>query len=310
MQDCKDVICMGMALVDSIIQGFDPEPVSASGYRAKSGVLSVGGEAVNEAVACARLGLKTGIVCALGEDPAGELILSSLQKGGVDTSGILRDPSRQTPISTIFVKGDGTRKSITNLAHCELSLSREHLLSFTDARAWLLGSLFRAPFADEPLLFDVLSVASKSGVMIFADTKIPNFKMLTLENLKRVLPLIDYITPNEDEAKYFTGKTDPSEMADVFLSYGVKNVIIKIGSKGCYFKNAEKEITLSAFEVEAVDPTGAGDCFLSGFVSEILRGKNLEEALRFANICGAVCTTKPGATTALQSREQVQLLVE
>ena len=55
-----DLICIGMALVDSIIRGFDPVPVSASGYLAESGSLNVGGEAVNAAVAAAKLGLKTG----------------------------------------------------------------------------------------------------------------------------------------------------------------------------------------------------------------------------------------------------------
>ena len=54
-----DVICTGMALVDSIIRGFDPNPISASGYIAASGSLNVGGEAVNEAIAAAKLGLKT-----------------------------------------------------------------------------------------------------------------------------------------------------------------------------------------------------------------------------------------------------------
>ncbi|MBP5263441.1 MAG: carbohydrate kinase family protein, partial [Lachnospiraceae bacterium] len=81
-----DLICMGMALVDSIIKGFDPEPISASGYRAASSTLSVGGEAVNEAMAAAKLGTKTGILCALGEDAAGDMVLSALSRCGVDTS--------------------------------------------------------------------------------------------------------------------------------------------------------------------------------------------------------------------------------
>ena len=72
-----DVICVGMALVDSIIKGFNPEPVSASGYVAESGSLNAGGEAVNEAIAAAKLGLKTGILCALGKDPAGEIVLNA-----------------------------------------------------------------------------------------------------------------------------------------------------------------------------------------------------------------------------------------
>ena len=58
-----DVICVGVALVDSIIRGFQPEPISASGYRAASGLLSVGGEAVNQAMAAVTLGLKVGVLC-------------------------------------------------------------------------------------------------------------------------------------------------------------------------------------------------------------------------------------------------------
>ena len=79
-KDC-DLICAGMALVDSIIKGFDPKPVSASGYRAASGSLNVGGEAVNEAMAAVKLGLKTAILCGLGEDGAGvHLLLCGRQR--------------------------------------------------------------------------------------------------------------------------------------------------------------------------------------------------------------------------------------
>ena len=78
MKQDNELICIGMALVDSIIQGFDPKPVSASGYLAESCSLNPGGEAVNEAVAAAKLGLKTGILCALGNDAAGEIVLNEL----------------------------------------------------------------------------------------------------------------------------------------------------------------------------------------------------------------------------------------
>ena len=140
---------------------------------------------------------------------------------------------------------------------------------------------------------------------MFADTKLPNFRFLKLADLRDSLPQIDYITPNEDEARYYSGKEEPEEMADVFLAYGVKNVIIKLGGKGCLFKNARGSIRLPACDIRAVDATGAGDNFVAGFVSEILRGASNEDALRFANACGAICTTAVGAGTALQNREQV-----
>lgn len=305
MERDLDLICIGTALVDSIIRGFDPEPVSASGYRAESGSLNVGGEAVNEAVAAAKLGVKTGILCSLGEDTAGDMVADSLLRSGVDGSRIIRSKEHSTPVTTMFVKEDGTRKSITNSAHRYNFHPEIHSSLFTDARALILGSLFRAPFDDPEIIRSVLRSAKAAGQIVFADTKLPNFRFLTLDDLQDSLPLIDYITPNEDEARFYSEREQPEEMANVFLSLGVKNVIIKLGGRGCLFKNAEESFLLPAFRIRAVDATGAGDNFVAGFASEILRGASHADALRFANACGAICTTAVGACTALQNREQV-----
>ena len=126
-----------------------------------------------------------------------------------------------------------------------------------------------------------------------------------MEDLRESLPLIDYIAPNEDEAAFITNMKTPERMADELLRYGVKNVIIKLGRRGCLLKNNEKLIELPGYRIDAIDATGAGDNFLAGFVSEILRGNTDEDALRFANACGAICTTAIGAATALKNREQV-----
>lgn len=300
-----DLICIGTALVDSIIRGFDPEPVSASGYRAASGSLNVGGEAVNEAMAAAKLGMKTGILCSLGRDAAGDMVASALAACGADTGLILRSDEHPTPVTTMFVSEDGTRKSITNSAHRYNFHPERHMERFTDARALILGSLFRAPFDDPEIIHAVLSAAKAADQLVFADTKLPNFRFLTLHDLRDSLPLIDCITPNEDEARYYTGKDEPAEMAQVFLDLGVKNVIIKLGGRGCLFQNAEESIRLPACGIRAVDATGAGDNFVAGFAAETLRGATHAEALRFANACGAICTTAVGASTALRDREQV-----
>ena len=300
-----DVICAGMALVDSIIKGFDPNPVSASGYRAVSGSLNAGGEAVNESVAAAKLGLRAGILCSLGEDAAGDLVAGELKRSGVDCSRILRSIDRPTPVTTMFVNEDGTRKSITNGAHRHNFRPDRYPERFTGAKALILGSLFRAPFDNPEIIFSVLSAAKASGQTVIADTKLPNFRFLTLEDIKDSLPLIDYITPNEDEARYFSGKEEPEEMADAFLSHGVRSVIVKLGATGCLLKSAKVSIRLPACRISAVDATGAGDNFVAGFASEILRGASDADALRFANACGAICTTAVGAGTALKSREQV-----
>ena len=300
-----DIICIGVAIVDSIIKGFDPEPISITGYRAESGSLNAGGDAVNEAMACAGLGLKTGILCFLGEDLAGGLMEQQLARQGVDTSLIIRTGDHPTPVTTIFLQEDGNRKSIVNTAHRYNFHPEQHADLLAGTRAVILGSLFRAPFDDPEIIAEVLQSAKSHGVKVVADTKIPNYRKMTLTDIRECLPLVDCITPNEDEARYYTGKTDPAEMAEVFSSCGVGQVIIKLGPKGCYYRSDSDAFYMPAFKVDAVDATGAGDCFMAGLVSETLRGSTPAEALRFASACGAVCTTMVGATAALKSREQI-----
>ena len=300
-----DILCIGTALVDSIIRGFDPTPVSASGYRAVSGSLNVGGEAVNESMAAAKLGMHVGILCSLGTDSAGELIVDELKRSGVDTSPVVRSAEQSTPVTTMFVRDDGSRQSITNSAHRYNFHPERYTDLFPQAHAVILGSLFRSPFDDPDIIHSVLRSAKAAGCITVADTKLPNFRVLGLDDLRDALPLIDCITPNEDEARYYTGKTDPDDMAEVFLSCGIRSVIIKLGGKGCLFRNASLRVSLPAHRIRAVDATGAGDNFVAGFTSELLRGSSPEEALRFANACGAVCTTAVGAATALRSREQI-----
>ena len=300
-----DILCIGMALVDSIIKGFDPHPVSDAGYRADSGSLNVGGEAVNESMAAAKLGMKTAILCSIGNDGAGQMVEDALIRCGVDTDCVLRSEEHPTPVTTMIVNDDGSRKSITNRSHTWNFHPENHTSVFQETRAIILGSLFRAPFDDPEIIHAVLRAANASKIPVFADTKLPNYRFLSLDDIADSLPLIDFITPNEDEARYYTGKSGPEEMADVFIARGVKNVIIKLGGKGCLYKGEHGTISLPAWKIRAVDATGAGDNFIAGLVSEILRGKGIEYALRFANACGAICSTAVGAGTALRNREQV-----
>ncbi|MCR4691131.1 MAG: carbohydrate kinase family protein [Lachnospiraceae bacterium] len=305
-----DLVCIGTALLDSIIKGFDPKPVSASGYRAGSGSLNVGGEAVNEAATAAKMGLKTEILCSLGTDPAGDLVVNTLKDFGVDVSRVIRSCEHPTPITTMFVNKDGSRQSITNEAHKYNFHPEQYEDRFLNAKTMILGSLFRAPFNDPEVVRQVLQKASSAGMMIFADTKLPNFRQITLEEIGDSLGFVDYITPNEDEAKFYTKQEDPEAMADVFLGCGVKNVIIKLGSKGCFFKNARETIRYPAFAIDAVDATGAGDSFVAGFAAMKLEGCDDRKALAFANACGAVCSTAVGATTAIRDKEQILKFLE
>ena len=310
MNDKPDIVFIGMAIMDVIIKGFDPEPVSVTGYRAESAALNYGGEAVNGSIASSKLGMKPSILCHLGRDIAGDIIVGELEKKGVDTSKIVRSDDHATPVTTIFGSEDGNRKSITNSAHRYNFHPEQYLNVLEGAKALVLGSLFRAPFDDPKVVREIAEFARSQDMLLFADTKLPNFAKVCLDDFADSLPLIDYITPNEDEARFCTGEDEPDKMADVFLEKGARAVIIKLGGKGCYFKSREKVIYLPAYEIPVKDATGAGDNFLAGLSSELIRGSSIEDALKFAGACGAICTTAVGSGTALKSREQVLDLVK
>ncbi len=305
-----DIVFIGTAILDSVIKGFDPEPVSVAGFRAESGSINAGGEGVNGSIAAAKLGMRSALLCFLGKDQAGDLIEAELVKNGVDTSCIIRTADHSTPITTIFVAEDGNRKSITNNAHSYNFHPEQYPDMFTDTKAVVIGSLFRAPFNDPDVVRAVVTQAHSKGIPVFADTKIPNFRRLTLDDIADSLAMVDYITPNEDEARFFTGEDRPDKMAEAFLARGVKNVIIKLGGKGCLLVNNEEKIHLYAHKIDVVDATGAGDNFMAGFVSEIIRGSEVKDALAFANACGAICATAVGTGTALRDREQVLRLLK
>ena len=128
-----------------------------------------------------------------------------------------------------------------------------------------------------------------------------------LEEIADILPLIDYIFPNEKEASYYSGisleedgKTPLSDkyrkMADVFRGYGIRNVIIKAGADGCYVSGEEGTFHLPALPVEVVDSTGAGDNFVAGFLSGVLRGEGLTACAERGRRQAAICISRMGAS--------------
>ena len=303
-KDFPEIICIGQVLMDCIIQGdLNPSP-SLPTQTTDSITLSPGGDAFNEAVIFSRLGHRVQILCGLGRDMAGNALSASLRDNGVDTSAIVYGETHKTPVSALFVNAAGNRRSVTTPAH-RIAFFTPSPDSLPGASLVSLASLFRAPLDKPSVIHRVCRAAKAAGALVAADVKLSNTPRLTLEDVRESLPYIDYLFPNETEAEFYTGERDPHRMADVFLDYGVKNVILKLGADGCLAKNEKGSISLSAYPVDAVDTTGAGDNFAAGFLSSLLRGAQLKEALEFGTACAAICIQSVGAVTGVTDREQI-----
>lgn len=280
-----EVLCIGQAVVDCITRGVEDDPFGRGKTRAQSITLNLGGDAVNESFVLSSLGRRVGLVCAVGDDLAGRFVRNEASRRELDITGVTMIPGISTPVANMFVKMDGSRSSVTSAASLlpgyvpSADFIRDCVREGT--RVVSFASLFRAPLDQAPIVCGLIRAAHESGAIVCADTKIPTFRKMSLEELEPVLPMIDYIFPNETEAAFLTGMSeedaDYGEMAGRLLAKGIKHVVIKTGEKGCYGACAEECFVVPALKVPVVDTTGAGDNLVAGFIDALLQGFSFRE---------------------------------
>ncbi len=273
MEQQDFVVCLGQALVDCITRGTHPHKPNV--YRADSIALAVGGDAINEAGALVKLGYQAKLVCGLGNDAAGSLVYQTAVERGIDVSNVTISDTLVTPIANLMVAYDGSRISYNSPA----TLLEGYLPDgecFKGAKVVSFASLFRAPLDQKEVVISLIKQAKEAGAVVCCDTKIATYRQLDLKDIEEVLPLIDYLFPNENEAGQFTGEGDYEQMAKKIKAMGVKNVIVKTGAKGCVVCSDDACFSKPALPVEVVDTTGAGDNFAAGFIGGLLQDKDLE----------------------------------
>ena len=218
------------------------------------------------------------------------------------------DSSKVTSINVGLIREDGERTFINNKSgsiwtFCPEDVERE---SVSRGRILSFASIFNNPLLDESLMIPLFERAREKGMLICADI-VGCKRGERLEDIQRALSYVDYFFPNYAEAAAITGKKDLEEIAGTLLDCGVRNVIIKIGKRGCFIKNQEEAFIVPAFaDTQCLDTTGAGDNFASGFICGLLEGKGLKECAAFANCTASLSVESVGATTGVRNREQVE----
>lgn len=240
------VLCVGQSVVDCITKN---SRESAGRKVADSITLNVGGDAVNESIALTGMGHCAALMCCVGSDHAGKIILDEVKRHGINTDHVTVRPDLLTPVANIFVREDGSRYSVSSmsslvpgyvpdLAAALKSLGETGSGSGSDTaggssvKVVSFASLFRAPLDDPAVIRKLIRDAHDSGAIVCADTKLPTFRKTELSEIADVLPFIDYFFPNEEEALYYTDMDEPRDAVTELLSMGVKGVIVKCGAKG------------------------------------------------------------------------------
>lgn len=304
----KKVICVGNAVVDIIVKnGPDKTPDGMTQFSQKIDMY-LGGDAVNEAVSMKAMGNEVELYTAIGDDALGDAFLTMIRSMGLEVNGIVRDKDHGTTATVVIVEDSGEHGCMTlkNGAAGNMHYSLDVFdVKFKDAGLLSVASLFWSKGQTDKELCKLLSAAKENGLLTAADMVLDQSQM-TLDDITESLKYIDYLVPSFHEASYFTGKDTPEDIAEEFHRRGVKNVVLKMGEKGAFASAGGKTYYVPTVAEKVLDTLGGGDNFVAGFLTGILDGKKIEEALYFGAAAAAIAISQYGANGGVKSKEQVQ----
>ena len=293
-----DVVALGESLID-----FTPNGTNAQGIELFA--RNPGGAPANVLAMNARLGGKTAFIGKVGKDGFGDFLRQTLVESSIDVSGLVIDEKIPTTLAFVQLDSKGDR-------------------SFT---------FYRNPGADVMLtsaevnrnLIDTATLeaaryARQQGKLVSFD---PNYRPLLWEHpadavvqMQEGVKLADLLKVSEEEMQLITNESDLARGSQALLEMGPSLVLVSLGAKGAYYRNAVGAGHLPTYDVPTVDTTGAGDAFM-GAIHYQLRRKaaedlrtlsafELEEIVRFGNAAGSLTTTKGGAIPAMPSMVEIQ----
>lgn len=293
----KHVIVLGNINAD-ITLNVTSLPQIGSSVVSHNMSVNLGGKGANQAMGVAKLGWTACLIAKVGNDADATMALQELNGGGVNTSGIRRDLAHTTGKAYIHVQEDG-ESMLTLVPGANQAVTPEYIRSmaplFQNAGYCLLNP---GPPTDCVLQAAKLSKKYQAKTI---------FKPSAREKISAELyQLIDILVPNRHAAAALAPFSSVEEQAVYFLQQGVKNVIITLGHRGCYLRNAEQAIWYDAPPVSVVDTTGAADAFISALAVYLLDGHELPDAVEIASHAAGFCVTKQGVIPALVDHDSLE----
>lgn len=254
-----------------------------------------GGKGLNQSVALARAGARVYHAGCIGSD--GEFLRALLEECGADTRYIRLLPDLPTGDAVIQVTPDG-QNAILLQSGANGAVSpemAERTLADFGAGDWLLLQ------NEISSLCDILRMAADRGMRIALNPSPITPKLLGLP-----LDRLSCLILNEVEGKALTGEDQPRRiLSRLRRDLGIQTVVLTLGAEGSLYADVERTLFQPAFEVRAVDTTGAGDTFTGYFLAGTLEGLAPQTCLARAAAAAALAVTRPGAALAIPRAEEI-----
>lgn len=263
-----------------------------------------GGKGANQAVGCARLGVPTYLVSAVGGDELGRLVLRDVESKGVNVGYTYVDVGTHTGVAFILLN-EGTGENMIVVAPgADDSLRPEHVekaLADLQSGVRVLLTQLEVPL---DTVFYALRRCKELGLVTVLNPA-PARRLDT-----KVFEYVDVLTPNRVELSQLTGVDSSSldgvlRASEKLIELGLKAVVVTLGADGALLVTRGRVKHVPAFKVRVVDTVGAGDAFNAGLAVAIYEGMDLERAVLFANAVAALKITRVGAQS-VPARQEVE----
>ena len=326
-----DLITMGRSSIDLY-----SNDVGAPFTEIRSFAAYVGGSPTNIAVGGRRLGLKTALLTAVGEDPVGDFILNFLKNEGVETRYIPRKPAARSSAVVLGIEPPDKFPLVfyrDNAADIQLNVDDVLATPVRECRAFEFAGTNLSKEPSRSATFFAAEQAMEGKATVFMDLDFRADQWFDPRafgaNVRAILPRVDIVIGTEEEilaamlsdpaqlrisysqisAPEITGDIDAAIRG--LLVYGPQALVVKRGAKGAsVFLKDGRNLDIPGFTVEVYNVLGAGDAFASGLVYGFLQGWEWYKAARLGNACGAIIVTRHGCANFMAYEEEVLRFVE
>jgi sugar/nucleoside kinase (ribokinase family) len=268
-------VAMGVHVLDVLVRPVEAIPEGQGGQLVEEIRMTPAGTAGGTALVLAKLGATVHSAGAIGTDPAGDLLLTLLQRDGVDTSLLVRRDGVQTSASVLPIRPDGSRPAF-HVVGANATYGPDDVDWEAVGRAGHLH-LGGPEFMGGEAAATILSRARELGLTTSADILAPG-EPGVLEWIAPALSHLDHLLPNDEQVLGLTGATDLEAGCRALLDRGVGCVVATCGADGALVVDASGAQPVPAFPVEVVDTTGCGDAFSAGFLRGLALGHDRRAA--------------------------------
>jgi 5-dehydro-2-deoxygluconokinase len=324
-----DVITMGRSSIDLYSNDIGAPFVEITSFAAY-----VGGCPTNVSVGTRRLGMRSALLTAVGEDPVGDFILHFLRREGVETRFIPRKAGKRTSAVLLGIEPPDRFPLVfyrDNCADFELTIEDVLAAPIADSRALFISGtgLSKEPSRSATLL--AAELARAAGAIVFLDL---DFRADQWHDpraygvvIRQALPLVNVAIGTEEEVKAAAGASRVAIAQSQFSSPEVEGdiasairrltdnalqaLVVKRGARGAtVYTDDGAAIEAAPFPVEVLNVLGAGDAFASGYLYGSLQHWSWQRSARMGNAVGAIVVTRPACANSMPTLGEVKAFVD